>query len=308
MDRAVGAVAALVMLLSVGCASGADAPAANDSLLVYTSFYPMYDFTKKIGGDKIEPFNMVPAGADPHDWEPTPAMIAGLNRADVFIYNGAGMEHWADAVLASLQNPNLVAVETSAGLPLLKGSCTHAINHMPGRGCDGTDSHVWLDPQLAKLQMEAIKNAFIAVDPGNRGYYEANFEFYAAELDKLDTEFREALAPLTNRVIVVAHEAFGYLCEAYGLTQMGIMTEPDAEPTAARMAEVIAFVNRYNVGTIFFEELASARVGEVIADATGARVAVLNPLEGLTDTERAQGADYFSVMRGNLEALREALE
>jgi len=308
-----------MLCLLTGCVSTVPESAASsivveaamvdspDRLLVYASFFPMYDFAGKIGGDRIELRNMIPVGADPHDWEPTPALIAGLSGADVFIYNGAGMEHWVDTVLASLENENLTVVETGAGLPLLKGGC--ARHHFHNDCDDPFDSHVWLNPLLAKLQMAAIKDALAAADPNNRDYFETNFNFYAEELDRLDAEFRETLTPLPNNVIVVAHEAFGYLADAYGLIQMGITgLQPDTEPTPARMAEVITFVKENSIGTIFFEELASPRVAEAIVGATGTQVAALNPLEGLTDAEIAEGADYFSVMRNNLEALRRALE
>jgi len=320
-----------------GCASAdpvgsvTDSPGApvgsSGKLLVYASFYPMYDFAAKIGGDRIELNIVVPTGSDPHDWEPTPVLIAGLEKAEVFIYNGAGMEHWVDTVLTSLQNKNLIVVETAADIPLLEDTHSHAAvidrnqnyGHEHGQehddpddqnhdGCE-FDSHTWLNPQYAKKQMALIKSAFTTADPDNSDYYEANYDYYATELDKLDAEYKEELASLKNKVIVVSHEAYGYLCDAYGLVQVGIMgLQPDAEPTPARMAEVIDLVKAYNVGTIFFEKLAGPRVAEVIADATGAEVAALSPLEGLTETEIAEGDDYFSVMRKNLEALKKALE
>jgi zinc transport system substrate-binding protein len=128
-------------------------------------------------------------------------------------------------------------------------------------------------------------------------------------LDALDSAFKEALRSLANKDIVVSHEAYGYLCAAYGLNQVGIMgLSPDSEPDPARMAEIIGFVNANRVKVIFFEELVSPKVAEAIANATGAQTAVLSPIEGLSDAQRAAGDDYFSVMRQNLAALKTALE
>ncbi len=301
-------------LLFAGCSSTqddtlADIDAENEMLTVYTSFYPMYDFAQKIGGDKVSVVNMTPTGTEPHDWEPTAIDITNLENADIFVYNGAGLEHWVDDVLASLQNQDLIAVETSAGLSLLEGEHEHEGEEEAEEEESQYDPHVWLDPMNAKLQMEAIKNALIEADPDNQAYYEANYEKYAAEIDILDQEFQDALSPLTNRDIIVAHEAFGYLCAAYDLNQIGIEgLAADSEPDAARMAEIIDFAEEQKITTIFFEELVSPKVAETIAAAIGAETAVLNPLEGLSDEQLAAGEDYFSIMRQNLQALTEALQ
>ncbi len=301
-------------LLFAGCSSTqddtlADIDAENEMLTVYTSFYPMYDFAQKIGGDKVSVVNMTPTGTEPHDWEPTAIDITNLENADFFVYTGAGLEHWVDDVLASLQNQDLIAVETSAGLSLLEGEHEHEGEEEAEEEESQYDPHVWLDPMNAKLQMEAIKNALIEADPDNQAYYEANYEKYAAEIDILDQEFQDALSPLTNRDIIVAHEAFGYLCAAYDLNQIGIEgLAADSEPDAARMAEIIDFAEEQKITTIFFEELVSPKVAETIAAAIGAETAVLNPLEGLSDEQLAAGEDYFSIMRQNLQALTEALQ
>ena len=132
---------------------------------------------------------------------------------------------------------------------------------------------------------------------------------YAAKFDKLDQEYKDTLSNLQNKNIVVSHEAFGYLCDAYGLTQMGIEgLSPDSEPDPARMAEIIDFVKTNKVKVIFFEELVSPKVAETIAAETGAQTQVLNPLEGLSDEDIKGGADYFSVMEDNLSQLKAALE
>lgn len=308
-----------ILLFAAGCGNteGQDASAdSQEKLTVYASFYPMYDFASKIGGDKANVEVLVPAGVEPHDWEPSTTDITKLETADIFVYNGAGMEHWTADVLASLQNKDLLSVETSAGLTLLEGHHDHEGEE------EGTheeeeaheeeesyDPHVWLDPMNAKAQMAAIKDAFIKADPENSAYYEANYETYATEFDALDNEFREGLSGYSNRDIIVAHEAFGYLCKAYDLNQIGIEgLSADSEPDPARMAEIIDFAKEKNITTIFFEELVSPKVAETIADAVGAKTAVLSPIEGPSDEQTANGDDYFTIMRQNLAALQTALD
>ena len=301
----------LSLSLLTGCGTQpADTAADDGRLRVLTSFYPMYDFACKIGGDCIDVTNMVPSGTEPHDWEPSTNDLKNLEKADVFIYNGADMEPWADDLLVS-RSDTLRVVEASENVELrtTDGEHEHAHEHEGADHHHGDfDPHVWLDPENAKIEMEAIRDALCAADPENSTVFQSNYEKYAAELDVLDAEFREKLAPLPNRTIVVAHEAFGYLCDAYGLTQVGIEgLSPDSEPDPGRMAEVIDFVREHSISTIFFEELVSPKVAEAIASETGAQAKMLSPLEGLSDEQAAAGADYFSVMHDNLAALMEAL-
>ena len=305
-------VCTLSLSLLTGCGTQpADTAADDGRLRVLTSFYPMYDFACKIGGDCIDVTNMVPSGTEPHDWEPSTNDLKNLEKADVFIYNGADMEPWADDLLVS-RSDTLHVVEASENVELrtTDGEHEHAHEHEGADHHHGDfDPHVWLDPENAKIEMEAIRDALCAADPENSTVFQSNYEKYATELDALDAEFREKLAPLPNRTIVVAHEAFGYLCDAYGLTQVGIEgLSPDSEPDPGRMAEVIDFVREHSISTIFFEELVSPKVAEAIASETGAQAKMLSPLEGLSDEQAAAGADYFSVMHDNLAALMEALK
>ncbi len=304
------AVLAAGVILS-GC-TDKDKETDSEKLKVMASFYPVYDFAVKIGGEKAEVTNMVPAGTEPHDWEPATRDITNLEQADVFVYSGAGMEHWVEDVLKSLENQKLVTVEASNGVTLREGHGHEEDSEeadQENETASEYDPHVWLSPLNAKKEMENIKNAFIEADPDNKDYYEANYKTYADKFDELDQSFKDTLSPLPNKVIVVSHEAFGYLCNAYGLTQMGIEgLSPDSEPDPARMAEVIDFVKENNVKTIFFEELVSPKVAETIAKETGAVTQVLNPMEGLTEEEINAGGDYFSVMEKNLAALKKALE
>ncbi len=298
--RALTWLVAAIMTMGAltGCAE------AKPGLRVAASFYPMADFAGKIGGDQVSVTVLVPSGTEPHDWEPSPADIVTLSRADVFVFNGAGMEHWVEDVLNSLNRPDLIRAEASRGVTLLEGE-----GHEAGDGHDhDADPHVWLDPMNAKIEMANIRDALVAADPEGKAVYDANYEKYAAELDALDAEYRARLNGLENRDVVVAHAAYGYLCHAYGLDQMAIEgLTPDSEPDPARVAEIIDFSKARSVKVIFFEELVSPKVAQSIAAQVGASTDVLSPLEGLTDAEASAGDDYFSVMRKNLEALTAAL-
>lgn len=305
-------------VLVCGCTANQKAPGADEGkITVYTSFYTMYDFTSKIAGDKANIINMVPPGMEPHDWEPSPKDIAGLSEADLFIYNGAGMEGWTEKVLDSIKGSKLIPVETSKNIPLEKAERSepgHQDEHDEDAGGHSheegeLDPHVWLDPMNAKLQMEAIRDGLIQADPQNSAYYRGRFEEYSGRLDALDEAYRSAAEGFSKKEIVVSHKAFGYLCQAYGLEQLAIEgVSSDSEPTPAKMIEITKFIREHEVKVIFFEELASPKVAEAIARETGARTALLNPLEGLTEENLRAGKDYFSVMEENLEALKQALQ
>lgn len=284
-----------------------NAESAEGKLRVMASFYTMADFAEKIGGDRADITCMVPAGTEPHDWEPSTTDITGLERADVFIYNGAGMEHWAEDVTESLENKELLVVEASQGVKLHAEEEHDHEGHSHSHG--GYDPHVWLDPHNAKLEMENIKNAFVQADPDNGAYYEANYDKWAKEAEGLDRKYREALAGFAGRQVVTAHEAYGYLCSAYGLEQVGIDgLSPDQEPNPKRMADIIDFVRENQIRAVFFEELSGSKTAETVAAETGIRLLALSPLEGLSGEELEAGEDYFSVMEKNLEQLLLSLE
>ena len=284
-----------------------NAESAEGKLRVMASFYTMADFAEKIGGDRADITCMVPAGTEPHDWEPSTTDITGLERADVFIYNGAGMEHWAEDVTESLENKELLVVEASQGVKLHAEEEHDHEGHSHSHG--GYDPHVWLDPHNAKLEMENIKNAFVQADPDNGAYYEANYDKWSKAAEELDRKYREALANFAGRQIVTAHEAYGYLCSAYGLEQVGIDgLSPDQEPNPKRMADIIDFVRENQIRAVFFEELSGSKTVETVAAETGIRLLALSPLEGLSGEELEAGEDYFSVMEKNLEQLLLSLE
>jgi len=295
------------ILLSVGMVlmgvSGCTSSKSDDGKLsVVASFYPMYDFAQKIGGDKVTVTNLTPAGVEPHEWEPKSTDMITISDADVFIYNSEYTEGWVTSVLDSLDSKSLTIVKASADITLLQ--TTDSENGEES----GSDGHVWLDPEYAKIEMQAICEAFCKADPTNKSYYEDNLATYSEKLDQLDADFTEALADVTQKNIVVAHQAFGYLCSAYGLTQIPIEgLSADAEPDANRMMEIIDFVEEYDIHVIFFEELVNPEVAQAIADETGCETAALNPLEGISDDDIAAGQDYFTVMESNLDTLVAAL-
>lgn len=295
----------LFLLLFAGC-GGEDRIGNKGKPVIATSFYPMYDFAKKIGGEEVEIFCMIPAGMEVHDWEPTPRDMARLQKADALIYNGAGMEHWIPAILETLRGKDIQILETSRGIPLCEGGCCeghHDHSHHDHAG--NLDPHVWLAPQNARQQMTRICELLVTLDPENRAVYEGRLEKYSQECEALDEEFRQMAEKMPNRNILVTHAAFAYLCKAYGFHQVALEgTVASSDPEPARMAEIIRFAREHQISVIYRESTSASKVAEALAKEIDGRVAVLDPLEKLSQERQAAGEDYFSVMRQNLRALR----
>lgn len=282
----------------------------GEKIEVLATFYPLYDFTRQVGGERVEVSCLIPNGVEPHHWEPSPGDIIAVKKADVLIYNGAGLEPWIDNVLRSIDLQKTVVVNTSAAVTLLPAGEHEAEEHRTCSedGHGGYDPHIWLDPVNAQKQVEQIRDALIRVDPDGREYYETNAGSYLARLDALDRAFQETLAQAPQKEIVTTHAAFNYLCRRYGLKQVPIMgLSPEAEPGPAKMAEIIKLVKGKKIRYIFFETLVSPKVAEIIAAETGAGTMVLNPIAGLTPEESASGKDYVALMEQNLANLKVAL-
>jgi len=309
-------VLSLVIILLSGCAGRpAAVPAdpvdpAAPKIKVYTTFYPLYDFAGKIGGERAEVAKLVPPGVSPHDWEPDPGTLAGLQAADILLYNGLGLEPWIYTVIDALAPAKLLSVNTTAGIEPLRGYIDkHDNEKKDAHGADIPDPHVWLDPLLALRQAERILEALVAADPDNEQYYRDNFTVLKGQFEQLDTEYREALQGKARDKFIVTHLSFAYLAERYGLKQVGIAgLSPHAEPTARELTELVKLIREYDIRYIFQEPLVSPRLAQVLAAETGVGILEINPLEGLLPEEIAAGKDYFSVMRENLTQLQRALQ
>lgn len=307
------------LLLTAGCGGkGKPAPAstAGDKIKVVATIYPVYEFAKQVGGDKIDLVMLIPPGAEPHEWEPTAKDLITIKSAKVFLYNGAGFEP-VDKLLHKEVLGTAAAIEVSKGIPLLSGiedndeddeheGHDHDKQHAGHQHV--VDPHVWLDPEYAKVEVNNIAQALSQVDPANSEYYRVNAEKYNAELTKLHGEFQSGLAGAVRKEIVTTHAAFQYLAKRYNLQQTPIMgLSPDAEPTPDKMASIVRFCREKQVTTIFFETLVSPKLAETIAKETGAKLLVLNPIDGLTEDDLKQGKSYLSMMRQNLANLKQAV-
>jgi zinc transport system substrate-binding protein len=271
---------------------------------VVTAFYPLQFLSRQLGGDRIAVTDLTKPGAEPHDVELTARQVGRISDAALVVYL-KGFQPAVDEAV-ELQAPDR-AFDAGSVVELLPlGEEQHdepgAEEHAEAAG--GRDPHVWLDPVRYAAISDALGERLAAVDPAHAADYRARAVALHGQLGQLNAEFAAGLRTCARRSIVTSHEAFGYLAQRYDLSEVGITgISPEQEPSARRLAEVAAEARATGTTTIFFETLVSPKVADTIAREVGARTAVLDPLEGLTEP----GQDYFSVMRSNLAALRTAL-
>lgn len=274
---------ALPAALALAAASG-----KSRRLTLLTVLYPLAEWAAQVGGDRVTVQNLAPAGADPHDFEPTPADLRRLRQADVVLTLGKGFQPAVDRALGARSDRQVRLVATE-GLAF--------------------DPHVWLDPVLARQVVGRIAAALATADPAGTAIYEANARAYQARLDALHERYGRTLAACAHRTLVTSHAAFGHLAARYDLEQAAIRgISPEAEPTPRRLAELARFVKQRGIKYIFTETIVSPRVAETLARETGAKTLVLHTLESLSGEEVARGKDYLGVMEDNLRALATGLE
>jgi zinc transport system substrate-binding protein len=273
----------------------------DSKLITISSFYPLYEFVKKVGQEKTDSSLLVPQGVEPHDWEPTIFDIQTMQQADLIFINGMGFESWIDN--ANLINSKIKIVDTSMGIPIKKNKITETGGSKSAKYHFFSDPHIWLNPKMAQIQVQNIANALSKSDPKNKDYYQKNAQSYINELEILDIEIRNTLSECKHDFIA-SHNSFSYFADEYNLTQHSITAsnDPQVESTPKTLEKIINLAREYDIKIIFTEEGIDPRTSEIIANEIGGKVLVLSPLE-IGD----KNFDYVSRMQQNLTNLKEAL-
>jgi zinc transport system substrate-binding protein len=313
MNQARAALAAIATLIPLAMIATVytGRPALQDrqeqeKITIVASFYPLYEFASRVVGDRAEVSSLVPAGVEPHDWEPTAEDVSRGRAADVLVINGAGFERWADDIEAK------VIANTSEGIEF---------NYEGGKEVDddhghedatggGVNPHIWLDPILAKHQIDKIRNMMASSDPVNADYYNQNADRFTAELDSLDAFIRSELADCDKSDFIAFHDAFTYFSERYGLRQHSIHgVSPEGEILPQTMQQIIELANEFDINVIYSEDLIDSRLADTIAnEIPDGKVLVLSPIEGIGNEEQAAGIGYIDKMKQNIANLKEGLE
>lgn len=305
------AAATALVLTATACGSSSEASSGAPSTTggaVVTSFYPIQFATQQITGGALPVSVLTKPGAEPHDLELAPQDIAAMTTARLVIY-ADGFQPAVDEAMAEVKPASVLDVADAAQLTLTAAEEEHegeSAEEHEAHDHGGNDPHFWLDPQRYAAVAKAIGTRLATDDPAHAAAYAKNTAAFVEKLTALDGELKDGLASCRSKVLVTSHAAFGYLAQRYGLEQHGITgISPEAEPSAAGLKQISDLVRSEGVRTIYQETLVEPHFAQTVAGTTGATVATLDPLEGITG--ESAGKDYFEVMRSNLTALQKGL-
>ena len=286
------------------------APAAP-TLQVVTTVLPVTLFTEAVAGECATVTSLLPAGADTHTFQGRPQDVANLRQAQVLVVNGLGLEAFLKPLLSSAENQALLTIDSSAGikpLPLASpdhGGHGHDHHHHHGHGTDGDgdDPHIWLDPQLAVRQVNTIRDGLIQADPSCKDGYERRAAAYVKQLQDLDQQLAQQLAPYQGRSVVSFHEALGYFVKRYGLNSEALVALPEDQPTPADVKRISALLQAADVHGLLSEPGGGSAVLQALASDLKLRLEVFDPLELVPADAQRTPELYLQVMRQNGDAV-----
>lgn len=289
-------------------------PALADAqkIKIAASIFPLSDFAREIGQQNVEVFSVIPSGASPHVFEPTPGMMKEVINSRIFLNIGVGFEFWVKKI-PEVTSKKLLVITASDDIELLNEIGNHS--SAPGekktkseRGkkhYEAANPHIWLDPIIAKKIVEKVSIALISIDSQNKIHYELNKARYIKELDNLHNEIFLTVNKFRIKKYVTFHPAFTYFSKRYGLQEVGIIEEsPGREPTPLHLRKIIKAIKQNNINAVFAEPQFSPKAAEVIAKEAHVKVLILDPLGG---EKTNYGSSYLKLMRYNLRVMSEAM-
>lgn len=261
----------LLLLMTIalcGCISQTEDTA---QVRAATTIIPLGEFVSAVGGERVDVSVLVPPGAEPHTFEPSPSQIRQIADADIYFKNGVGLESWMDNIIGV--NPNMLVVDTSNGVSLIADT----VDVSSADGIGAMDNHIWLSPRRAMIQVQNICDGLIEVDPAGRDYYINNRDNYIAKLKELDAYLNSTFAGTKKKKFVVLHPAWIYFARDYGLEQIAIEVE-EKEPGPRYLAEVVNVARANNITTVFVEPQYNPKLAEVIAKEINGKVVSIDDL------------------------------
>ena len=319
----------------------ASADSKVEETVVYTSFYPIYNLTKQIAGDKMEVKSFTNLKAESHGWEPSAKDIAELSNSKLMFINGAGMEEWEDSIEDST---DIELVDTSEGLDLIKANHEdhdhdhdhedeehdhdheHEEDHADHEHEEDDheheeddhdhehnhgefDPHTWLSPKNGLAQAKVIAEKLSQVDPANKDYYMDNYQKIEDELNSMIDEYSQKFEEASNKNFLVNHKAFSYIARDFNLNQIALTSLTSTDDTDAKtLKEAAEKAKELNINTIFYEMGGSDKSAKTLADEIGAEIKPLNTLELATDEDLDNNKTYQELIRYNLEEIYKSLE
>jgi len=324
----IAGIFAFVLALA-GCTDKSSFTEENGKLNVITTIFPYYDFVREIAGDKVNLELVVPAGMDTHSFEPVATDMINFSKADIIIYNGGEMEGWTDEVLKASGNDKIISAkmmdyvdivteETVEGMQGERGhSDVNETMHEEQEHAGSAeteeeyDEHIWTSPANASIIVLKIADILSGADKKNSAYYHKNAEKYNKKLKEVDNCFREITKSAEKKYLVFADRfPLRYFTDEYGLGYSAAFAgcSQETEPSADTIAFLIDKIKEENIPVILKIELTSRKVADAISEETGAEVLTFNTCHNITKKQFDKGEGYYSLMKGNVEVLRKALQ
>ncbi|MBA1432699.1 MAG: zinc ABC transporter substrate-binding protein [Epsilonproteobacteria bacterium] len=300
-------IAAIAILLFF-IANDTNKPKNKKPIVAVTTF-ALYDITTHVAGDTVDIVHILPFGVDPHSFEPTPQLMAQIEKSFLIIYSGAGLEPWVERFPFKARTIDMSKYVKLRHLePNEHAHHEHHEHHDEDSAHNTTDPHYWLDFANMQRATEIITKELIRLLPQNKVYYEQNAKKYIEMLQKLDKAYRQRLASCKADTVVVSHNALGYLSHNYGFHVVSLTgLSPEAQPSAKDVTRIMEDIKKDGVSTIFFEHFANDSVIKRIAKDAHIQLEVFQPLGNITKDEAAAKLSYEDIMQQNLDKLSKAL-
>jgi zinc transport system substrate-binding protein len=298
------------LTLLSACQPAKESNKEEPKLKVIATIFPVYDFARNIGGDKIKVTMLLPPGTDAHHFELRPGDIIKVSKSDIFLFTNFDMEPWAYKIInAAEKNTNMVAIETGNGAVLLPLGKEEGENEEHENHDSKFDPHIWMDMDNAQKMIDNIATAFIKKDPRNSDYYLKNARVYKAKLIALDQRYRAELTGCKTKTILHAgHWAFAYLAKKYNLNYIAAYNVlADAEPSPQKIVTLVQQVKTEKVTYIYYEDMINPRLAHMIAKETGAGLLKLNNGHDVSKADIKNGETFISLMENNLTNLKKGM-
>ncbi len=309
----------IMLIFFIMCVADCSKNIQSTKIQVITTLFPQYDFVRQIAKNKVDVSLLLPAGVEPHSFEPTPKDIINIKHSKLFIYTSKHMEPWVNKFLVGINSSSPVIIDASKNIELITNEeklHNHSSKHkmevfkITHNKHIVIDPHFWLDPINAKIMVDNILEGLEIVDKKNRFFYRQNAEEYKQKLDELHINFVEVLKKTKHKTIIYAgHFAFGYFAKRYRLNHISPYAgfSPNAEPTPKKIAELIKTLKATGIKVIYYEELINPKIARTISSQTGAKMMLLHGAHNVSQNELKSGITYISIMKENLEKLKEGL-
>ncbi len=315
----------VIMLMAVlatfaGCAERTSIPEeATGKVIVVATIFPLADWARAVGGDRVYVETLLPAGASPHTFDPGPRDMRMISHSKLFLKAGLNMDDWGASLVKSAGKDAPLVL--NVGNELQENAKLPDVEHLDGDvenlGHDalgehdhhdhghGVNPHFWLDPQIAMSAVTIIKDAFSKVDPEGKPTYEANAAAYLEKLKALDADLMRILEPASGKGFVSFHNAWPYLARRYNLKIAAVIEEYAGKtPSEKYLRSVTDRLKELRITTVFSEPQLNPQVAKLIAEEIGGSVGILDPYgtEGTADR-----SSYLDMMRYNAAELAKAM-